>query len=163
MAEPIPMHAPPPAVDLNATRALVWGPKFWFVLHSMAATYPAAPTEVTKRKYYDTIQNLPLFLPDAAMGDRFAALLDAHPVSPYLCSRASFVRWAWFIHNKINVRIGKPQVSLAEANEAFEKAMSADPRKARPRGFGAPELYGVAAAGIVAAGIVMSGLVHFSL
>ena len=42
----------------------VWGPHYWFVLQSMGLTYPLNPNAVTKKKYYDFIQNIPLFLPD---------------------------------------------------------------------------------------------------
>lgn len=27
----------------------IWGPHFWFVLHTMAMTYPHHPNDVTKR------------------------------------------------------------------------------------------------------------------
>lgn len=39
----------------------VWGPQYWFVLYSIAVSYPMNVNTVTKRKYYDFIQNLPLF------------------------------------------------------------------------------------------------------
>ena len=39
----------------------VWGPHYWFVLYSIAITYPNTPNNVTKKKYYEFIQNLPLF------------------------------------------------------------------------------------------------------
>lgn len=94
--------------------AAVWGPPYWFFLHTVAHTYPEVPNAVTKRKYYDLIQNMPLFLPDAEIGNRFSGMLDAYPVSPYLDSRDSFVRWVHFVHNKVNQRVGKREVSLAE-------------------------------------------------
>jgi hypothetical protein len=95
--------------------ANVWGPPYWFVLHSVAHTYPEVPNAVTKRKYYDLIQNMPLFLPDPEMGNRFSGMLDAYPVSPYLDSRDSFVRWVQFIHNKVNLQtLGRPEIPLAE-------------------------------------------------
>jgi hypothetical protein len=33
-------------------------------------------------------------------------------VAPYLDNRDSFVRWMHFIHNKINEKLEKPQISL---------------------------------------------------
>ncbi len=97
----------------------VWGPHYWFFLHTIAHSYPKMPNEVTKRKYYDTIQNMPLFIPDSDIGDRFSQLLDKYPVSPYLGSRESFVRWVHFIHNKINVLLGKDEMSLLESVDAY--------------------------------------------
>lgn len=89
----------------------VWGPHYWFFLHTIAHSYPPTPNSVTKRKYYDLIHNMPLFIPNAEMGDRFASMLDKYPVAPYMDSRESFMRWMNFIHNKYNVLLGKDEVS----------------------------------------------------
>ena len=47
----------------------VWGPHYWFVLHTIALTYPITPNDVCKKKYYDFIHNLPLFLPIGQIGN----------------------------------------------------------------------------------------------
>ena len=49
----------------------VWGPHYWFVLQTISLSYPLSPNDVTKKKYYDFIQNLPLFLPISKIGDDF--------------------------------------------------------------------------------------------
>jgi len=98
----------------------VWGPHYWFFIHSLAYSYPDHPNATTKRKYYDTIQNIPLFLPDGEMGNKFSQMLDVYPVSPYLDNRDSFIRWTHFIHNKVNAVLGKDQLSFFEANEKYE-------------------------------------------
>ena len=92
----------------------VWGPHYWFFLHTIAMTYPHTPNDVTKRKYYELIQNLPLFIPVEGMGSEFSKLLDQYPVVPYLDSRSSFCRWMHFIHNKINEKLEKPKISINE-------------------------------------------------
>lgn len=92
----------------------VWGPHYWFFLHTVAECYPENPNEVLKRKYYDLIQNMPLFIPISEIGDKFSRMLDKYPVTPYLCSKQSFVRWMHFIHNKINVKLEKPKITLQE-------------------------------------------------
>jgi len=97
----------------------VWGPHYWFFLHTVAESYPMHPNDITKRKYYDLIQNMPLFIPDSEIGDKFSKMLDKYPVSPYLDNRDSFVRWVHFIHNKINVKLGKVELSLPMALETY--------------------------------------------
>lgn len=96
----------------------VWGPHYWFFLHTLAMTYPHHPNAVTKKKYYEFIQNLPLFLPVEEISSEFSKLLDSYPITSYLDNRDSFVRWMHFIHNKINAKLEKPQISL---NEFFVK------------------------------------------
>ncbi len=90
----------------------IWGPHYWFFLDTIAMTYPNHPNAVTKKKYYEFIQNIPLFIPVENMASEFSKLLDKYPVVPYLDNRESFIRWIWFIHNKINEKIEKPKISL---------------------------------------------------
>jgi Erv1 / Alr family len=90
----------------------VWGPRYWFFLHTIAINYPNHPNAVTKKKYYDFIQNLPLFLPVESIASDFSRLLDEYPVSSYLDDRESFIRWTHFIHNKINEKLEKPKITL---------------------------------------------------
>uniref|UniRef100_A0A6C0B2A6 thiol oxidase n=1 Tax=viral metagenome TaxID=1070528 RepID=A0A6C0B2A6_9ZZZZ len=97
----------------------VWGPHYWFFLHTVAESYPQWPNQITKRKYYDLIQNFPLFMPDQEMGDKFSRLLDKYPIVPYLDSRESFVRWTFFVHNKINSELGKEELSLPVALDKY--------------------------------------------
>jgi|UniRef100_A0A6C0JD08 hypothetical protein len=96
-----------------------WGPHYWFTLMTIALTYPEHPNNTTKKKYYDFIQNLPLFLPDADISNTFASLLNKYPVSPYLDSRESFVRWIHFIHNQVNSILNKPQLSMQRALQDY--------------------------------------------
>jgi hypothetical protein len=99
----------------------IWGPPFWFFIHTIAMNYPDRANEVTKRKYYDFVQNLPIFIPNVEMGNRFSRLLDKYPVTPYLDKRESFIRWTVFIHNKINKMIGKPEMDLKDAIEKYNR------------------------------------------
>ena len=97
----------------------VWGPHFWFFIMTIALSYPESPNSVTKRKYYDFILNLPIFIPNAEIGNKFSGLLDKYPVSPYLDTRESFVKWVHFIHNKVNLMIGKEEISYQTALDDY--------------------------------------------
>jgi Erv1 / Alr family len=97
----------------------VWGPHYWFFLHTIAICYPHRPNTITKKKYYDFIQNIPIFIPVESMSTQFSQLLDQYPVTPYLDSRDAFIRWMHFIHNKINQRLEKPNISLSKFYEDY--------------------------------------------
>ena len=97
----------------------VWGPHYWFVLHTIALKYPLNPNSTVKKKYYDFIQNLPLFIPIEDFGNLFSSFLDKYPVTPYLDSRESFVKWMHFIHNKMNIYLGVPTLTSTEAMTAY--------------------------------------------
>ena len=98
----------------------VWGPHYWFFLHTVAFTYPDFPSATTKRKYYDLVSNVPLFIPVEAMGADFARLLDEYPVTPYLVNRESFMRWVNFIHNRYNsFQTDKPPVPFFQSVDMY--------------------------------------------
>jgi hypothetical protein len=107
--------------------SIVWGPHYWFFLHTVSESYPLSPNQVTKRKYYDLIQNFPLFIPDTEMGNVFSELLDKYPVSPYLDSSESFFRWVHFIHNKLNIKLGKIEITLPTALDTYRANYKPNP------------------------------------
>ena len=90
----------------------IWGPHFWFFLHTIAFNYPHHPNDVNKKKYYDFIQNLSAFIPVESIATDFSNLLNEYPITPYLDSRDSLVRWMHFIHNKINEKLEKPKITF---------------------------------------------------
>jgi|TARA_B110000444_G_scaffold256265_1_gene292261 hypothetical protein len=97
----------------------VWLPKLEFILQTVAVTYPKKPNTVTKKKYYEFIQNLPIFIPIYPFGNNFIKLLDKYPVTPYLDSRESFMRWTHYIFNKIDKQMEKPEKTFYESLEKY--------------------------------------------
>lgn len=97
----------------------IWLPHLKFVLQTIAVTYPAHPNDVSKKKYYDFIQNLPVFLPLEPIGKNFLKLLDKYPVTPYLSSRMSFMKWVHFIFNKIHEQLEEPVDEFYESLEKY--------------------------------------------
>ena len=93
----------------------IWGPHYWFVLHTIALTYSERPNDTIKKKYYDFFQNLPLFIPVQEIGNQWSVLLDKYPVTPYLDSRESLIKWVHFIHNIVNQSLGKESIDITEA------------------------------------------------
>ena len=93
----------------------IWGPHYWFFLHTVALNYPLYPNDISKKKYYDFIENFPLFIPVPDIANSFSKILDEFPVTPYLDSRESFIKWIHFIHNKININLNLPELTLDES------------------------------------------------
>ena len=74
-----------------------------------------------KKKYYDFIQNIPIFLPSQELGDAFSEILELYPVTPYLDSRDSLNKWFCFIHNRINLLLDKDTLSYEESEFEYFK------------------------------------------
>ncbi len=97
----------------------VWVPHLQFLLQTISVMYPINPNDVCKKKYYDMINNLPVFFPQKPIGKYFTKLLDQYPLSPYLKSRESFMRWVHFINNKINIFMNKEQETFYDSLENY--------------------------------------------
>ena len=98
----------------------IWLPKLKFTLLTIALNYPESPNEVTIRKYYNLIQNLPVFFPEEPLGKNLEKLLDEFPVTPYMNSKSSFMKWIHYLFNKINSRIGKDNVSFLKFRKYYQ-------------------------------------------
>jgi len=98
---------------------IIWGPHYWFFLHTVAINYSLTPNITTKKKYYNFIQNFPLFLPNSNFSKHFSKILDEFPVTPYLDSRESFTKWVHLIHNKININLNKPIMTYEDSMIAY--------------------------------------------
>jgi hypothetical protein len=103
-------------MKLNPT---VWLPHLKFTLQTIAITYPSNPNDVAKKKYYDFISNLPVFIPIEPFGKNFMALLDKYPVTPYLDSRMSMMKWVHFIFNKIATQLEQPVEEFYDSLEKY--------------------------------------------
>jgi hypothetical protein len=97
----------------------VWGPHYWFFLHTITLTYPLHPNTITKKKYYDFIHNFHMLIPIENIASYFSKLIVEYPVTPYLDSRDSFIRWMHFIHNKVNEKLEKPKITLAQFYKSY--------------------------------------------
>ena len=99
--------------------------KYWYVLHSIGFHYPRNPNKVSKKKYYDLVMNIPIFMPSERLSNEFSQLLDKYPVTPYLDSRESFIKWTHFIHNRMNDSLGLKSIDyvdfIAKYTESSEK------------------------------------------
>jgi hypothetical protein len=100
----------------------VWGPHYWFFLHTIAISYPLHANTLIKKKYYDLIHNFVLFIPVESIATHFSKLIDEYPVTPYLDTRDSFIRWMHFIHNKINQKLEKPKITLEQFYQVYYEA-----------------------------------------
>ena len=101
-------------MSYNYNDPKIWSSHYWFVLHTIALNYPVNPNNVCKKKYYNFIQTVPLLIPNENFSNLFTNLLDKFPVTPYLDSRESFIKWTHFIHNHINLLMDKNEITYED-------------------------------------------------
>jgi hypothetical protein len=90
----------------------VWGPRFWFVLHTVSFAYPDTPGYQHKKYAYDFYNAIQAVIPCPLCRDHYAQEMRNLPLTPYLDSRAKLMEWVWRIHNAANRRLNKPEYSF---------------------------------------------------
>ena len=100
----------------------IWGPSYWFFLHTVAFNYPKNPTTIQKKIHYRLIHNFHEFLPNKTIAGIFVKMLEKYPITPYLDTQKDFIQWMHFIHNQINIRLNKPTITLEEHYMQFHEA-----------------------------------------
>lgn len=100
---------------------LVWGPSFWFVMHTVSLNYPDSPTYAERRTHYDFYHIIRNILPCEMCRQHYRELIKQFPVQPFLDSKASLVSWVVMIHNQVNERLGKPMIDRSEMLVNYEQ------------------------------------------
>ena len=105
------MHIPPE----------VWGPIFWATLHITSMAYPDSPSYTEKRAAKEFFNALPHLLPCPVCREHFKEILKAMPVETWLDNRTTLTEWVWMAHNRVNERLGKPQLTQAEFVDRYRE------------------------------------------
>jgi len=104
--------------DLHLDPA-IWGPKFWFFIQTIALQYPNKANDVIKKKYFTFFTDMEVFLPNLDTKKTYIKMLNDYPLSPYLDSRISLLKWVNFIHNKYNILLNKEPVELYKGLDMY--------------------------------------------
>jgi len=100
----------------------IWGPKFWFALHSVSFTYPFYPDEADKERYKTFFNLLEYVLPCVVCRVNYSKNIRGYPIDGHLKDRKTLVKWLIDLHNMVNVENGKPSLNYEEAISVYEKA-----------------------------------------
>ena len=105
------MHIPPE----------VWGPFFWHTIHIIALGYPSEPSYEHKKAAKEFYESLKILIPCPICRDHYAAHLEKNPLTPHLDRRSDLFRWTVMLHNEVNVMLGKPKHTEAEALNFYKR------------------------------------------
>ena len=102
----------------------IWGPKYWFTLHTMTFEFPQNPTYNDRKIYYNLFTSLQYLLPCSVCRQHYKKNLKEIPVENNLYSRKSIVYWLIDMHNKVNVETGKRIYSYDEVISIYSKILN---------------------------------------
>ena len=102
----------------------IWGPAFWFIIHTIAFNYPENPTFNDKRHTFEFFQNLQYVLPCQKCRKHYMKYFHDHPITPFLDNKSTLVSWTVQLHNHVNKRYGKSSKTVDEVVRHYNKVYS---------------------------------------
>lgn len=105
----------------------VFGPHFWFTLHSVSFFYPEYPTDTDMRIHKEFYESFVHVIPCEDCKEHYRVLLSRYPIDGHLESRNQLTRWVVFIHNQVNKRLGKREVDYQTVVENYRNAYAYSP------------------------------------
>ena len=105
----------------NMVDPKVWGPSFWFTLHSGAATYPIKANKIYRERMKGFIKGIPVMLPCVkCSGHAFEYIGQYEDKLDHIVSgRGPLFEFFWNFHNVVNKRHGKKEMSLKDASNIY--------------------------------------------
>ena len=97
-----------------------WGPHYWKMSHYITIAYPKNPTEEDKKSVKMYFYNLVYLLPCENCRNHYAKNLNKFPLTEeILASRYKLIKWLVDIHNEVNRRTGKPEISINDIENLY--------------------------------------------
>lgn len=105
----------------------IWGPKAWGFLHACTFVYPDKPSQKDRTHMFNLLNSLGYVLPCTVCRRHFKEMFDetVHgPDSHVLDNRLQLSKWLVDVHNDVNLRNSKPQLSYEEVEQMYVKTAS---------------------------------------
>lgn len=102
----------------------VFGPHFWFVMHTVSFFYPENPTSTDMKRHKDFYESFVHMIPCGECSQHYSVLLTRYPIDGHLQSRNQLSRWVVFIHNKVNEKLGKRYMEYDDVVQYYRSAYS---------------------------------------
>ena len=102
----------------------IWGPFMWFILHIITFNYPNNPTSFDKEAHRDFFNNLRNVIPCANCRKHYTKNIQNYPITPHLDNKKTLIEWLIFIHNQVNISLGKRTYTI---NEVLDIHKNIDP------------------------------------
>jgi mitochondrial FAD-linked sulfhydryl oxidase len=89
----------------------------WAYLHSLAAYYPAKPTQFEQQRMKRFMEDYAKLYPCGYCSDRTVEELQRRP--PDTSSQSAFAIWMCEVHNEVNERLNKPLFDCSKVDERW--------------------------------------------
>jgi hypothetical protein len=97
----------------------LFGPYLWGTMHFIALGAPAQFDEGLKTVYRSFYSQIPSIIPCASCGQHLTETMNALPIESSLTGSEALFSWTVDLHNAVNARLGKDQVSVTDARKIW--------------------------------------------
>ena len=101
-----------------------WGPKLWFMLHTISFNYPDSPTyndKVNTKNFYEILRYI---IPCDVCRVHYTEHLGNMPIDNYLDSKENLIMWVLKLHNTVNISLDKPTWTLEQLKSHYSQIYS---------------------------------------
>lgn len=112
---------PKPPPKSNQASPSVWGPPFWYTLHTSAAHYPISPSAIVRERMKQRILAIPYEIPCALCRPHASAFVENKKdvLDSIVASRENLIKFYVDFHNQVNKRYNKPLWTYDQAFKAY--------------------------------------------
>lgn len=106
---------------MNLGNPEIWGPAFWFSLHTSAVFYPKNPSPIVRERMKGRILAIPFEIPCAACKPHAMAFIEQNrnKLDSIVSSQNNLFNFYVDFHNKVNERYGKKTWTYEEAKKYY--------------------------------------------
>lgn len=110
----------------------IWGKYAWNFIHLVTMDYPENPKQADVQNYRDFLHSLQYVLPCAKCRTNLIKHFKKYPLTDeVMSSRQNLVKWGINLHNIVNYYLGKPMLTLEQANKELSKLLNPKPPKSK--------------------------------
>lgn len=98
-----------------------WGPYVWGAIHLICLGAPDKLDSVQQQAYKSFFEQLPYVLPCSSCAEHLQQNLGKVPITSSLATRDELFAWSVRLHNLVNSQLQKPQLSLEQARDHWDR------------------------------------------
>ena len=98
----------------------IWGPKLWFMIHTIALNYPDNPTYQDRRSYEEFYNSLKFVIPCEKCRIHYTQRLKRMPIINHLDNSNTLFKYTVDLHNQVNKSLNKKIYSYQEVMEIYK-------------------------------------------
>lgn len=108
-------------LDTYSKSPSAWGPHLWYYLHTCSFNYPDHPSQEKKENMKKWLRSLYATMPCSSCSQHYKSYMDDADLDTICSSKEALFTFIVDLHNKVNARTGKKQLSYQEAYDMYSR------------------------------------------